>query len=360
MPARPSASERSDVILGATVRRPSFLVGFFALAAAACGSSPVAPPPPPPPDQLVLTCPPAVTQLSSNGQAVPIRYGAATAAGGTPPVQVTCSPGSDTLFPVGTTTVTCTGTDTRGQSASCTFSVRITPPPTVTATRYVAFGDSITAGEITVAGEGGFHTLQVIDALSYPTDLRGSMQARYGAQQIVVDNQGNKGETTTNGVQRLPGVLTRGYQVLLLHEGANDINNATDAQVLAALSNIRTMVRFAKGLGLRVFLGTMTPQRLSPCNPCRSGGYAQLPSYNIGLRAIASTESVTLVDVFAAFNNDTTTLIGPDGLHPTADGYRVMANAFFDAIRSGLEVPTTSIEPAALRAPMVSIPWRKK
>src|SRR5438132_702907 len=368
MPERPSASKREDVILGATVSRPFFLfyvrafcVVAAALVAAACSDSPVAPPPPPPPDPLVITCPPPVSQPSATGQALAVRYGTPTATGGTPPVQITCTPGNDTLFAIGATRVTCTGVDTRGQSGSCSFTVTVTPPPTVSLTQYVAFGDSITAGEITVAGEGGFHTLQVIPSLSYPTDLRDSLQARYSSQQIVVMNEGVKGELTSMGVARLPGVLARGYQVLLLHEGANDINLATDAQVLAALSNIRAMVRFAKGRGVRVFLGTMTPQNPFTCiAPCRAAGYAQLSSYNLGLQAIAASEGVGLVDVFAAFHGDVTTLIGPDGLHPTAAGYRVMAGAFFDAIKAALEIPVTSIAPSPLRPPPVSIPSRKK
>src|SRR5262249_13247447 len=342
-------SNRGNATVGAAVGRPLFLclrplfIAAGALYVGACGDSPVAPPPPPTPDQLVVACPPPVTQPSPTGQAIAVRYGTPTATGGTPPVQITCAPGNDTLFAVGRTTVTCMGVDTRAQTASCSFTVTVTPPPTIRLTQFVAFGDSITAGEITVAGEGGFHTLQVIPSLSYPTDLRQSLQARYSAQQIVVQNEGLKGELTSMGVTRLPGVLARGYQVLLLHEGANDINMATNAQVQSARSNIRSMVRFAKGLGVRVFLGTMTPQNPFTCvNPCRAGGYAQLQNYNSGLQAIAASESVTLVDVFAAFHNDTTTLIGPDGLHPTTQGYLVMANAFFDSIKNPLDIPPTT------------------
>jgi lysophospholipase L1-like esterase len=327
------------------------------LPASACGDSPARPAPVPTPDTLALTCPVSVSQLSPTGQSIGIRYGTATATGGTPPVQITCAPASDTFFSVGRTTVTCTGADTKGATASCSFTVSVTAPPTITLTQYLAFGDSITAGEITVVGEGGIHTLQVIPALSYPTDLRASLASRYTAQSIGVLNQGVKGENTAMGVSRLPSALG-GYQVLLLMEGANDINNASDAAVLTALSNMRAMVRLAKGRGLRVFLGTLPPQNPIGCNPCRAGGAAQLPSYNLGLKAIAASESVPLVDVFAAFT-DLTTLIGPDGLHPTAQGYRVMAEAFFNTIRTALEIPGTSLAPSSLRAPFVVAPWRR-
>ena len=43
----------------------------------------------------------------------------------------------------------------------------------------------------------------------------------------------------------------------------------------------------------------MTPQRASACNPCRAGGVGNIPGYNLGLQAIAASEGVGLVDVFA-------------------------------------------------------------
>jgi lysophospholipase L1-like esterase len=271
-----------------------------------------------------------------------------------------CAPANDALFPIGRTTVTCNGADSRGVTASCAFTVTVTSPPMLTLTQYIAFGDSLTAGEITVIGEGGFHTLQVVDSVSYPTDLRQSLSSRYLAETIGVANQGVKGETTSDGLRRLPGVLGQGIQVLLLVEGANDISNATDAQVLSALTNVRSMVRLAKGRGLRVFLGTLPPENPFTCfNPCRAGGYAQLPSYNIGLQAIASSEGVGFVDVFTAFHGDVTTLIGPDGLHPTAAGYRVMADAFFNAIRNAFETPGSSLTTESLKAPSFAIPRRR-
>ena len=349
------------------MRRPLCLflrVRFWAAAgsilAVGCGDPPARPTPVPTPDPLALTCPASVTQLSPTGQPLAVRFGSATATGGTPPVQIACQPANDSMFAVGRTTVTCNGADSRGVTASCAFTVTVTSPPTISLTQYVAFGDSITAGEITVIGEGGFHTLQVVDALSYPTDLRGTLSARYTAQTIGVANQGVKGEITADGLRRLPGVLGQGYQVLLLVEGANDISNATDAQVLSALANIRAMVRLAKGRGQRVFLGTLPPENPFTCfNPCRAGGYAQLPSYNLGLQAIASSEGVGFVDVFTQFHGDVTTLIGPDGLHPTAAGYRVMADAFFNAIKNAYEVPGSSLTTSSPTAPFFAIPRRR-
>src|SRR5258707_981 len=181
------------------------------LAAGACSQSPTTPAPPPPTqaDPLVLLCPAPLTQTSSSGQPMSIRYSATTATGGTPPVRITCTPPSDSMFPVGQTTVTCTGVDSRNVTATCSFAVTVNPPPRLvsSATSFVALGDSITAGEITVQGEGGSHTLTLRDDLSYPTDLRLLLTGRYTAQSIVVVNSGVKNETTSDGLARLPSVL---------------------------------------------------------------------------------------------------------------------------------------------------------
>src|SRR5207253_6536063 len=52
-----------------------------------------------------------------------------TASGGCSPPTVVANPPSGSTFPVGTTTVTATASDTCGNSASCSFTVTVLPPP---------------------------------------------------------------------------------------------------------------------------------------------------------------------------------------------------------------------------------------
>src|ERR1035441_7730660 len=67
-----------------------------------------------------------VTATSSNGMAV---FFTVTATGGcNPPPFVTASPPSGSTFPVGTTTVTATASDTCGTLTNCTFTVTVNPP----------------------------------------------------------------------------------------------------------------------------------------------------------------------------------------------------------------------------------------
>jgi lysophospholipase L1-like esterase len=59
------------------------------------------------------------------------------------------------------------------------------------------------------------------------------------------------------------------------------------------------------------------------------------------VRGLAATEGVTLVDVYQGFGGNLG-YIGPDGLHPSADGYAKIAALFFSAIESTLETSSSS------------------
>jgi hypothetical protein len=84
----------------------------------------------------VITGTPAniTAQGGSTGVAVTYTSPTATAAGGAS-VPVGCVPASGSTFPVATTTVTCTATDTHGNSAHTTFTVTVQDtPPVITGT----------------------------------------------------------------------------------------------------------------------------------------------------------------------------------------------------------------------------------
>src|SRR5262249_27751519 len=162
-----------------------------------------------------IQCPsaPAPVQTATM-QPVTVSYGNPTVTNGTQPVSVTCTPTSGAGFPVGSTTVTCTATDAVNRSASCSFAVVVTfvpPPPRLSVTRFVAFGDSITQGAVP---DGSYPTrFRVFQLLppdvAYPGRLATLLKARYTAQtqQIVVFNEGLQGETAVAGAARLPRAL---------------------------------------------------------------------------------------------------------------------------------------------------------
>ncbi|MDW8309910.1 MAG: HYR domain-containing protein, partial [Verrucomicrobiales bacterium] len=85
----------------------------------------------PPVSPLEIACPPDTTVLALNPEGAVVNYSSAVATGGCAPVTVTCNPASGSMFPIGTTTVTCVATDACGTTARCAFKVTVTPPPPV-------------------------------------------------------------------------------------------------------------------------------------------------------------------------------------------------------------------------------------
>jgi lysophospholipase L1-like esterase len=316
-----------------SIRRIVIGLGIFWLHGCS-GTQSTPTPPPPVPDPPRITCPAPITLPSSLGTPISVVYGAATTIGGESPVTTACVPASGSIFPVGPSTVTCTATDQRQRTDSCTFTVRVTVPPRISVTNFVAFGDSMTAGEVVSEGLGGIRILRVNVDKAYPAALKRKLDAEYTAQSIAVQNQGLSRETAADGVGRLGALLSRSsYEVLLLLDGANDLVDTGPAPVQAAIAAMRAMVQMGKARGMKVFLATLPPQNPNGCCPNRSFAWSLVVPYNDGLRALAASENIQLIDVYQAFNGDITTLVDIDGLHPTPAGYERIADEFYKAIR---------------------------
>lgn len=215
-----------------------------------------------------------------------------------------------------------------------------TKSPALSLTRFLAFGDSMTAGEVTApVGFGAASPNQrmlILPAASYPTQLLSLLLGRYKAQaaSISVTNAGNPGETVLQGAARFPDVFVASQaEVVLLMEGVNGLFLAgpdLSAEV------VRGMAQFAKARGARVFIGSMVP---TIEGRQRSQVPADLVAYNTRLRQVASDEGAVYVDLYTPLLAEATTVIGVDGLHPTEVGYKRIADVFFAAIQANLEVP---------------------
>jgi lysophospholipase L1-like esterase len=313
-----------------------------------CSSPTARTPPPtatPPPDgtpALTISCPAAVTAASTTGQPVGVTFPPPVTSGGRAPVQVSCTPPSGSLFPVGATSVQCTATDALTLSSSCNFSVTVAAVPRLGRTTFVAFGDSFTAGEVAIPGTAALNEqlpnfrLAVVPSASYPTLLTSLLRGRYTAQTIQMTNSGVPSEWAEDGAKRLPGVLSSTRpEVLLLLEGVNELSALGQPGVARAWAAIDTMAKEGRNRGARVFLATLPPPR----PPGKGAVPLQLVlALNDRIRTTAAGEGAVLVDLYAALNVDLVRYIGVDGLHPTELGYQRIADTFFDAIRAVLEV----------------------
>jgi lysophospholipase L1-like esterase len=291
---------------------------------------------------------------------MPIQYGTATTTGGAPAVSVSCAPPSGAAFPVGSTTVVCTATDARQRTDSCSFPVVIQTPPKISLTRFVAFGDSITWGENGSSTTTSLSTpslkglvrpeVQFPFAQTYPGALQIELQARYLTQTPTVANAGLPGEKAADATTatRFAAVLGGGsYDVVLLMEGSNDLDNRDSRDIPPAVAGLQTMIRNAKGRGIRPYLATVPP--MVP-GGSRALAWSLVPMLNDQIRSMAASENVTLVDVYAGFGDSFQQYIGPDGLHPNASGYAKIADLFYTALRSTLETATPSVTTTGAKA----------
>jgi len=315
---------------------------FVSVAFSSCAS-------PSQPTSFAINCPISQALASPDSNPITITYEAPTTVGGHSPVTSSCSPASGTKFPLGATLVTCTAEDAKHLSASCSFEVQVraAPPkaPTLAATRFVAFGDSMTdgfthtcSGILMLTWADYLRDVQSVrpppdSPISYPDKLRNLLAARYTGQTFTVINEGNGGEEVADGAADLPRVLSQDTpQVLLIQEGANDVNQGHAPATIAAA--LRSMVREAKGRGMQPYVGTLLPQ---VAGSCKAFGAAGIVPANDQIRAMVASEGVPLVDLYQAFGAVPGALIGPDGLHPSEAGYQKMAETYFDAIRQRLE-----------------------
>lgn len=168
--------------------------------------------------------------------------------------------------------------------------------------------------------------------------------ARYTSQTIELYDEGYAGEQVQGGpppgpgVVRLPIVLSADTpQVLLLQEGANDLNQNGVAGIPSLIEGLRMMIAQARGRGIIVFLGTLLPQRPNGTPPRAQHAEAIAPA-NVRIRELAAGEGAILVDLYAAFGGSPDPWIDPDGLHPNVAGYRKMAETYFAAIQSSFEI----------------------
>jgi lysophospholipase L1-like esterase len=212
-------------------------------------------------------------------------------------------------------------------------------------TRFLAFGDSMTLGEVTVPvgriiaePDTGFApaTRQVlVPTVAYPLLLHGHLTARYATQasSIVVTGSGRAGEHPHEGVQRFNNVFAAERpEVVLLFEGANSLWLYGSDLPTLGLGN---MVDTALAGGAQVFVATMPPTRPGLLN---SVPMVELLAFNRKVAEMAAIKGTRLVNLYDPMLPDVVTLIGSDGLHPTEAGYRRIAELFFQAIQTHLEV----------------------
>jgi lysophospholipase L1-like esterase len=91
-----------------------------------------------------------------------------------------------------------------------------------------------------------------------------------------------------------------------------------------------------------VLLATFPPQYHGTIPYDRGKGAEFVPELNQRIAAVAQSEGATLVDLYAAFPAGGKPYIGVDGLHPTEQGFTLMAQTFAKIIQEKFEAKATA------------------
>jgi acyl-CoA thioesterase-1 len=198
------------------------------------------------------------------------------------------------------------------------------PPATAPASRpadaprVVFLGDSITAGLGLSADE------------AFPAVIAELLEQEGVAIDVV--NAGVSGDTTAGGLRRLDWLLRQSPAVLVVGLGGNDGLRGLD--VKSSRDNLTQIVREARGAGAKVLLlGMMMPPNYGP-------EYAR--EFREIYPQLAKEFDVPLVPFLLEGVGGERALNQPDGIHPTAEGHRVVARNVLPHLRELLrQLPHT-------------------
>jgi acyl-CoA thioesterase-1 len=184
-------------------------------------------------------------------------------------------------------------------------------PPAASDTRptIVCFGDSITAGFGLDAGQ------------SFPDVLQRDLDARGLAYRVL--NLGVSGDTTQDGLARVPMALTGKPLVVLLELGGNDGLRGIPVSITQA--NLAAMIAQFQTAGARVVLGGMS---LPP-----NYGQPYIRKFEALYQDLAAKYKVTLIPFLLEGVGAHDELMQRDGIHPNAAGARQVEALVFKALR---------------------------
>jgi acyl-CoA thioesterase-1 len=189
-----------------------------------------------------------------------------------------------------------------------------------------ALGDSLTAG------------LGVAPDEAYPAQLEARLK-REGYDYRVI-NAGVSGDTSAGGLRRVDGVLKLRPDVVIVALGANDGLRGQPVQALR--DNLLAIVRKARGANARVLLAGM---RVPPnYGPDYTRDFAAVFS-EVARRTNAPLVPFLLEGVAAQvrFNQG-------DGIHPNAEGQRLIAEHLWPHLRPLLVKPGAAAASPARRS----------
>jgi acyl-CoA thioesterase-1 len=175
--------------------------------------------------------------------------------------------------------------------------------------RIVAFGDSLTAG-FGVAAEQ-----------AYPARLQRRLEEQ-GLRYRVI-NAGVSGDTTAGGLRRVDWVLKSRPHFVILELGANDGLRGLNIEQTKA--NLEGIIQRCQEAGVTVILAGM---KLPP-----NYGREYTNGFEAIYPALAKQYRLTLIPFFLDGVAGSASLNQADGIHPTSEGYRIIADKVMETVK---------------------------
>jgi acyl-CoA thioesterase-1 len=206
--------------------------------------------------------------------------------------------------------------DAAGPSGDARTAPSDTPPgpaapvnPATSRPRIVMLGDSLTAG------------LGLRQDQAYPALL----QQRIDAENLpfTVVNAGVSGDTSAGGASRLDWALEGDVKILVVALGGNDALRGLPVKELSR--NLSTIIEQAQARNIRVILAGME----APPN----FGRDYIVSFHQVYPDLAKKYNVPLMPFLLEGVAGITHLNQPDGIHPTAEGARRLADNVWSVLR---------------------------
>jgi acyl-CoA thioesterase-1 len=191
-------------------------------------------------------------------------------------------------------------------------------PPASTASsksvaKIVAFGDSLTAGYGLSASE------------SYPALLQKKLEADGFDYEVV--NAGVSGDTSAGGLRRIDWAMEGDVKFVILELGGNDILRGQP--VSAMKKNLAEIIERVKARGAEVILAGME----APTN----AGADYRREVHEAYKDLAQKYQVPFIPFFLERVAGLESFNQPDGIHPNAEGTRIVAETVYKTLRPLLE-----------------------
>jgi len=175
--------------------------------------------------------------------------------------------------------------------------------------RIVAFGDSLTAGLGVTAEE------------AYPARLQRRLDEQRFRYRVI--NAGVSGDTTAGGLRRVDWVLKSRPDLVILELGGNDGLRGLNLDQTKA--NLERIIKRCQDASVTVILAGM---KLPP-----NYGAEYTKGFEAIYPALAKQYRLTLIPFFLDGVAGSATLNQADGIHPTSEGYRIIADKVLETVK---------------------------